>query len=80
MLPWHGPERDTVNTLTPLWEKRRPIVAAIPKFWVQVLVSSPELSLHLQLDEDRDALGYLKDIHIIRNPDEFRAFTLEFVS
>lgn len=39
-----------------------------------------EIIIFLQVQEDMDALGYLKDIYVDRDPVNLRAFTLEFVS
>lgn len=38
-----------------------------------------ELYQFLQNKEDQDAISYLKDVNVVRDPKESRAFTLELV-
>ncbi|KAG8930181.1 hypothetical protein FRC03_012820 [Tulasnella sp. 419] len=68
---------EATRKMTPLYEKRRPILAKIPKFWLAAFSQHPELLGYIQLKEDREALNHLTDIHVIRDPKEMRAFTVE---
>lgn len=52
---------------------------AIPKFWPVSLVNHGLLSFQTQHNVDRNALSYLEDLWVARDPKEPRCFTLEFV-
>ena len=55
------------------------MVKAIPKFWPVALVNHGLLSFQTQHNVDRNALSYLEDLWVTRDPKEPRCFTLEFV-
>ncbi|KAG8952772.1 hypothetical protein FRC04_003695 [Tulasnella sp. 424] len=71
-------DRLAEKKLAPIYEKRRAVVAKIPKFWAMAFGQHAELFAYLQNKEDQDALGYLRDVHVVRDHHESRAFTLEF--
>lgn len=73
-------ERNASDKMQPVFEKRRPIVKAIPKFWPVALLNHELFSLHCQHRSDQMALSYMEDLWVVRDPAEFRAFTIEFVS
>ncbi|KAG8976376.1 hypothetical protein FRB90_009197, partial [Tulasnella sp. 427] len=70
-------DRLAEKKLGPIYEKRRPIIAKIPKFWAMAFGQHAELFAYLQNKEDQDALGYLRDVNVTRDPKESRAFTIE---
>lgn len=72
-------ERRAHETLVSVHEKRRAVAKAIPKFWPVALLNHGLFSVYAQHNSDRQALTYLEDLWIVRNPQETRAFTLEFV-
>lgn len=74
------PDRLAEKKLAPIYEKRRPVISKIPKFWAMAFGQHAELFAYLQNKEDQDAVGYLRDVNVIRDSTESRAFTLEFVS
>lgn len=63
-----------------MYEKRRAVLKAIPKFWPVALMNSEMFALQAVHYDDQHALSYLEDLWLVRNPVETRAFTLEFVS
>lgn len=71
-------ERNASDKMQPVFEKRRPIVKAIPKFWPVALLNHELFSLHCQHRSDQMALSYMEDLWVVRDPAEFRAFTIEF--
>ncbi|TCD70645.1 hypothetical protein EIP91_002365 [Steccherinum ochraceum] len=71
-------DRRAQQKLTPVYEKRRGVVKAIPKFWPVALMNSPLFALHAQHNADQVALSYLEDLWLTRDPVEPRCFTLEF--
>jgi template-activating factor I len=73
-------ERETAKRQVPLWEKRRETLKSIPKFWPVALMNHVGFGVHVQHNADQLALTYLEDVWLTRDPQEFRAFTLEFVS
>jgi len=60
-----------------LYAKRRQVVKQIPKFWPTAFFHNKFLELEAELPADRDALTFLEDIWIERNPTEPRAFKIE---
>lgn len=66
--------------MQPVYEKRRAVVKAIQKFWPVALMNHEMFALHCQHNLDQVALAYLEDLWVVRDPKEFRAFTIEFVS
>ncbi|KIO30000.1 hypothetical protein M407DRAFT_242360 [Tulasnella calospora MUT 4182] len=70
-------DRLAEKKLAPVYEKRRTVVSKIPKFWAMAFGQHAELFAYLQNKEDQDALGYLRDVNVIRDAQESRAFTLE---
>lgn len=64
--------------LQPVYEQRREVTKAIPKFWTVALLNNHDFSFHVQHDADRQALNYLEDLWIQRDPKQPRCFTLEF--
>lgn len=73
-------ERRAQEKLQPVYEKRRAVLKAIPKFWPVALMNSEMFALQAVHYDDQHALSYLEDLWLVRNPVETRAFTLEFVS
>jgi len=63
---------------TPVWEKRRQILKAIPRFWPIALLNHPLFAMHAAHTQDQMVLNYLEDMWITRNPEEKRCFTIEF--
>ena len=53
---------------------------SIPKFWPIALMNMPQIAIYLGHNVDQQALSYLEDLWVVRDPVEPRAFTLEFVS
>lgn len=79
-FPFFRVERRAQAKLTPVYEKRRGVVKAIPKFWPVALMNNSLFALHAQHNADQVALSYLEDLWIARETVESRCFTLEFVS
>lgn len=52
---------------------------SIPKFWPTALTHCEPFALHVQHEEDADALSYLEDLWVERDSAEPRVFTLELV-
>jgi template-activating factor I len=75
-----GTERDTQARLQTIYEKRRPVLKAIDKFWPVALRNCAPLAVFGQLGKDQQALAYLEDVWLARSADDWRVFTLEFVS
>ncbi|KAI0651556.1 hypothetical protein C8Q79DRAFT_933983 [Trametes meyenii] len=71
-------ERRAQEKMVPVYEKRRAVVKAIPKFWPVALMNHSLLALHAQHSSDQAALSYLEDLWIVRDAKESRCFTLEF--
>ncbi|KAG8860168.1 hypothetical protein FRB96_004193 [Tulasnella sp. 330] len=71
-------DRDHERRCQPIYEKRRKVFAAVPKFWPTAMKNHRDLSAFLQIADDQDAMAYLKEIHVQRDPKEHRAFTIEF--
>ncbi|OCB91174.1 hypothetical protein A7U60_g1582 [Sanghuangporus baumii] len=71
-------ELGSVKRMEPIYEKRREIVKAIPKFWAVALVNHPEFAPHVQHPDDQKAIATLEDLWVIRDPAEPRAFSIEF--
>lgn len=65
--------------MQPVYEQRRAIVKAIQKFWPVALMNHEMFAIHCQHNLDQVALAYLEDLWVVRDPKEFRAFTIEFV-
>jgi len=70
-------ERIALKKYQPLYEKRRAVLKSIPLFWTTSILNHPQLAMIAQLDEDQEALKFLEDVWVIRDPKEHRAFTLE---
>jgi len=64
--------------LLPLLQKRRELTLKHERFWPLVLESHQTIEVVAAHREDKVALSYLRDIWVERNPNEPRAFTLEF--
>ncbi|KAF7978914.1 hypothetical protein HWV62_44441 [Athelia sp. TMB] len=71
-------ERRAHETLVSVHEKRRAVAKVIPKFWPVALLNHELFSVYAQHNSDRQALTYLEDVWVARNPQETRAFTIEF--
>ncbi|OSD05920.1 hypothetical protein PYCCODRAFT_1464619 [Trametes coccinea BRFM310] len=71
-------ERAAQKKMIPVYEKRREVVKAIPKFWPVALMNHGMLAMHAQHNSDQAALSYLEDLWIVRDATESRCFTLEF--
>ena len=63
-----------------MYEKRRVVLKGINKFWPVALMNSEMIALHTVHYDDQNALSFLEDVWLVRDPQESRAFTLEFVS
>ena len=63
----------------PAYEKRRQVVQSIPKFWQVALMNHSLFAYHVQHSADQLALSYLEDVWVVRDPEEPRCYTLEFV-
>lgn len=64
--------------LQPLYAARRKTLAGQKNFWGIALGQHPEIGQHLQDPEEADAMTYLRDLWVERDPNEHRAFTIEF--
>lgn len=73
-------DRQAEQRFKPIYEKRRAVLSKIPKFWPMAMGQHAELYAYLQNKEDQDAISYLREINVVRDQKEPRAFTLEFVS
>jgi len=71
-------ERRAVKMLLPVYEKRRSVLKAIPKFWAVALMNNGMFALHAQHTADQVALSYLEDVWLARDTLETRCFVLEF--
>ncbi|KAF8584508.1 hypothetical protein K439DRAFT_1288688, partial [Ramaria rubella] len=71
-------ERRAQMYLEPFFLRRRAVLQSIPKFWPQALNNMGGTALHLQHQQDQDALSFLHDIWVVRDTTEPRCFTLEF--
>ncbi|KAF9452564.1 hypothetical protein P691DRAFT_772190, partial [Macrolepiota fuliginosa MF-IS2] len=71
-------EREGQKKLIPVFQKRREVVKAIPKFWPVALMRNSLLSFHIQHRADRSALSFLEDLWVEKDPQELRCFKLEF--
>jgi len=71
-------ERRAQQTLTPAFAKRRTVAKSIPKFWPVALLNHGMFAIHAQHNTDRLALAYLEDLWVARDPQESRAFAIEF--
>lgn len=72
-------ERRAQATLTPVYEKRREVLKTIPHFWAVALMNHTLIAMHAQHHTDKLALSYLEDLWIVRDKDEPKVFTIEFV-
>ncbi|KAB5594365.1 ATP-dependent DNA helicase recQ [Ceratobasidium theobromae] len=73
-----GVELAALKILRPLYESRRSTLAAQKNFWGIALGQHPEIGQHLLDSKDAEAMTYLRDVWVERDPKEHRAFTLEF--
>jgi template-activating factor I len=73
-------ERDTQKRLLPVYEKRRPILKSIDKFWPLAMRNCGQLAVLSTINKDQHALAYLEDLWLERSQSDWRVFTLEFVS
>ncbi|KAJ7596641.1 hypothetical protein C8J56DRAFT_917945 [Mycena floridula] len=71
-------DRQAQALLVPVYEKRRPILKAISKFWPVALTNQSVFAFHVQHSADQLALTYLEDVWIARDPVEMRCYTVEF--
>ncbi|KAG9119057.1 hypothetical protein FRC07_006113 [Ceratobasidium sp. 392] len=71
-------ELAAIRILQPLYASRRKTLSEQKCFWGIALGQHPEIGEHLQDPNDAQAMTYLKDIWVERDPQEYRAFTLEF--
>jgi len=71
-------EREAHHRLLPVYEKRRAVAKAIPKFWPVALMNHADIAYYVQHSSDQLALSYLEDLWIVRNAMESRCYTLEF--
>ena len=54
-------ERQAAEKMQPVYEKRRPVVKAIQKFWPVALMNHEMFAIHCQHNADQVALAYLED-------------------
>jgi template-activating factor I len=73
-------ERRAQEMLAGVYERRRAITKAIPKFWAVALMNNQLVSMHAQHQTDQSALSYLEDLWVARDAKEPRCYTIEFVS
>jgi template-activating factor I len=73
-------ERRAQAKLADVYARRRAVTKAIPKFWAIALMNNQKFLFQAQHHTDQMALSYLEDVWVIRDPDEPRCFTIEFVS
>ncbi|KAG5648226.1 hypothetical protein DXG03_006183 [Asterophora parasitica] len=71
-------ERAAQLKLVPSYEKRRQVLAGIPKFWPVALMNNSIFAYHAQHSADQLALSYLEDVWVERDPAEPRCYTIEF--
>lgn len=71
-------ERTAQIKLTTAYEKRRPALRSIPKFWPAALMNHSLLAYHIQHNADQLALSHLEDVWVERDPREHRCYTIEF--
>ncbi|KAG1867828.1 hypothetical protein DFJ58DRAFT_714312 [Suillus subalutaceus] len=71
-------ERQAMEKLNPVYEKRRAVAKSIEKFWPVALMNNTMISFHAQHTIDQLALSYLEDLWIVRDPKEPRCYTIEF--
>ncbi|KAF8213464.1 hypothetical protein K438DRAFT_1804026 [Mycena galopus ATCC 62051] len=64
--------------ITPIYEKRREITKSIEKFWPVALMNHSHFGIYAQHNADQDALSYLEDLWVARDPVEPRCYTIEF--
>jgi hypothetical protein len=62
-----------------LFEKRRQTLKNIPRFWPTAFANHADLEALTQHREDVLVLGNLSDVWVERDPNEPRAYTIEFV-
>lgn len=73
-------ELHALKHLQPYYTKRRELLKGIPKFWPVALGNHPMVGLMTAHAGDQDALGYVEEVWIERDPKEPRAYKIEFVS
>ncbi|KAF7784702.1 hypothetical protein Agabi119p4_867 [Agaricus bisporus var. burnettii] len=71
-------ERDGQKKLMPIFEKRRELLKSIPNFWSVALIRHSLLSFQLAIGADQDALSYLEDLWVEKDPRETRCFKIDF--
>ncbi|KDQ54794.1 hypothetical protein JAAARDRAFT_37898 [Jaapia argillacea MUCL 33604] len=71
-------ERNAQKHLLPVYEKRRTVTKAIPKFWPVALLNHPTIAMSAQHNTDQIALSYLEDVWITREAAEPRCFSIQF--
>jgi len=71
-------ERQSLTRLDKFYGKRRTILSGIPNFWQTAMRNHVLLSETTSLPDDQKALSFLEDIHVVRDPKEHRAYTIEF--
>jgi len=71
-------ERAAQKKLQGIYEKRRAVTRAIPKFWPVALMNNPLVGFHVTHNTDQLALTYLEDIWVEKDEKEPRCFTIEF--
>lgn len=72
-------EKKHIEVMQPYFERRREIVKTIPDFWSKALLNMHTISMYLQHEMDQDAIKYLEDVWIVRDPVEPRCCIIEFV-
>jgi len=68
----------TQEKQAPFLRKRREVLKSIPKFWPVALMNHSTVAIHAVHQQDQEALSYLEDVWLERDPEEKRCFTLEF--
>lgn len=72
-------ERAAQKKLREVYEKRRAVTRAIPKFWPVALMNHNIIAFHVTHNTDQVALSYLDDIWVEKDENEPRCFVIEFV-
>jgi template-activating factor I len=72
-------ERRGQMDLMPVFEKRRPVLKSIPKFWPVALMNHSLIAYHVQHNADQLAFSYLEDVWVTRDSGEPKCFTIELV-
>jgi len=70
-------ERENLDRLRVVYEKRRDILKNINNFWGVAFLKHNTLPVFIQHNADQTALSYLEDVWVERDQTDHRCFTLE---